>query len=55
KLAQGENAVVLQVEIATLLEKGGIEPIPSAKMKGFVSPCFIVPRKGGGLTPILDP
>ncbi|KAL0150711.1 hypothetical protein M9458_054015, partial [Cirrhinus mrigala] len=50
KSAQGENAVVLQAEITTLLGKGAIDPIPSAKMKkGFVSPYFIVPRKSGGL------
>ncbi|KAI2644097.1 enzymatic polyprotein [Labeo rohita] len=48
-MAQGKNVVVLQVG------KGVIEPIPSAEMKsGFFSPYFIVPKKGGGLTPILD-
>ncbi|KAL1270896.1 hypothetical protein QQF64_029912 [Cirrhinus molitorella] len=31
------------------------EPVPPAEMKsGFYSPYFIVPKKGGGLRPILD-
>ncbi|KAL1270595.1 hypothetical protein QQF64_029611 [Cirrhinus molitorella] len=50
-----ENAAVLRAEIATLLAKDAIEPVPSADMKkGFYSPYFIVPKKGGGLRPILD-
>ncbi|KAL1259065.1 hypothetical protein QQF64_009642 [Cirrhinus molitorella] len=50
-----ENAAVLRAEIATLLVKDAIEPVPSADMKkGFYSPYFIVPKKGGGLRPILD-
>ncbi|KAI2658601.1 Transposon Ty3-I Gag-Pol polyprotein [Labeo rohita] len=44
---RGENAAVLHVEIET---------VPSAKTKkGFYSPYFIVPKKGGGLRLILDP
>ncbi len=32
-----------------------IEPVPPAEMRqGFYSPYFIVPKKGGGLRPILD-
>ncbi len=35
--------------------KDAIEPVPPAEMKsGFYSPYFIVPKKGGGLRPILD-
>ncbi len=35
--------------------KDAIEPVPPAKMRqGFYSPYFIVPKKGGGLRPILD-
>ncbi|XP_051505143.1 uncharacterized protein LOC127412641, partial [Myxocyprinus asiaticus] len=50
-----ENAVTLRAEIATLLRKGAIEPVPPAEVKkGFYSPYFIVPKKGGGLRPILD-
>ncbi len=49
------NAPVLREEIAILLAKDAIEPVPPAKMRqGFHSPYFIVPKKGGGLRPILD-
>ncbi|KAL0187989.1 hypothetical protein M9458_015088, partial [Cirrhinus mrigala] len=52
---QGPNTAVLRAEIAVLLAKGAIETVPSAEMKkGFYSPYFIVPKKGGGLRPILD-
>ncbi|KAL0152401.1 hypothetical protein M9458_052124, partial [Cirrhinus mrigala] len=52
---RGENAVVLRAEIAVLLAKDAIETAPSAEMKkGFYSPYFIVPKKGGRLRPILD-
>ncbi len=38
-----------------LLAKDAIEPVPPAEMRqGFYSPYFIVPKKGGGLRPILD-
>ncbi len=47
------NAPVLHEEIAVLLAKDAIEPVPPAEMRqGFYSPYFIVPKKGGG--PILD-
>ncbi len=49
------NAPVLRKEIAVLLAKDAIEPVPPAEMRqGFYSPYFIVPKKGGGLRPILD-
>ncbi|KAI2653488.1 Transposon Ty3-G Gag-Pol polyprotein [Labeo rohita] len=52
---QGSNTAVLRAEIAVLLAKDAIETVPSAEMKkGFYSPYFIVPKKGGGLRPILD-
>ncbi|KAL0169213.1 hypothetical protein M9458_033809, partial [Cirrhinus mrigala] len=52
---QGPNTAVLRAGIAVLLAKGAIETVPSAEMKkGFYSPYFIVPKKGGGLRPILD-
>ncbi len=42
-------------QIAVLLAKDAIEPVPPAEMRqGFYSPYFIVPKKGGGLRPILD-
>ncbi len=51
---QGESTTVLSAEIAVLL-KDVIKPVPPAKMKkGFYSPYFIVPKKGGGMRPILD-
>ncbi|KAL0179586.1 hypothetical protein M9458_025028, partial [Cirrhinus mrigala] len=52
---QVPNTAVLRAEIAVLLAKDAIETVPSAEMKkGFYSPYFIVPKKGGGLRPILD-
>ncbi len=49
------DAPVLRAEIAVLLAKDAIEPVPPADMRtGFYSPYFIVPKKGGGLRPILD-
>ncbi len=49
------DAPILQAEIAVLLAKDAIEPVPPADMRsGFYSPYFIVPKKGGGLRPILD-
>ncbi len=50
-----QNAPVLHEEIAVLLAKDAIEPVPPAEVRqGFYSPYFIVPKKGGGLRPILD-
>ncbi len=44
------DALVLRAEIAVLLAKDAIEPVPPANMRsGFYSPYFIVPKKGGGL------
>ncbi len=45
----------LACRIAVLLAKDAIEPVPPAEMKsGFYSPYFILPKKSGGLRPILD-
>ncbi len=50
-----KDAPVLRAEVAVLLVKDAIEPVPPAEMKsGFYSPYFILPKKGGGLRPILD-
>ncbi len=50
-----KDAPVLRAEIAVLLAKDVIEPVPPAEMKsGFYSPYFIVPKKSGRLRPILD-
>ncbi len=49
------NAPVLREEIAVLLAKDAIESVPPAERRqGFYSPYFIVPKKRGGLRPILD-
>ncbi len=49
------DAPVLPAEIAVLLAKDAIEPVPPADMRsGFYSPYFIVPKERGGLRPILD-
>ncbi len=49
------DAPILRAEIAVLLAKDAIEPVPPADMRsGFYSPYFIVPKKNGGLRPILD-
>ncbi len=50
-----KDAPLLRGEVAVLLAKDAIELVPPAEMKlGFYSPYFIVPKKGGGLRPILD-
>ncbi len=49
------DAPILRTEIAVLLAKDAIEPVPPADMRsGFYSPYFIVPKNSGGLRPILD-
>ncbi len=52
---QGDNARVLRSELMTLLEKGAIEMVsPALSESGFYSRYFLVPKKDGGLRPILD-
>ncbi|KAL0152613.1 hypothetical protein M9458_052336 [Cirrhinus mrigala] len=54
-LVDPDDTSVLCAEIAVLLAKDTIEPVPPAEMKsGFYSPYFIIPKKTGGLRPILD-
>ncbi len=54
-LVQGENTRVLRSEVMTLLEKEAIEMVPPALSEsGFYSRYFLVPKKDGGLRPILD-
>ncbi len=49
------NVPVLREEIAVLLAKDAIEPVPPAEMRqGFYSPYFIVPKKGGGQSRICE-
>ena len=50
-----EQALVLEQEVRTLLRKEAIEVVPPHdRESGFYSRYFIVPKKGGGLRPILD-
>ncbi len=49
------KASVLQQELSSLLQKGAIEEIPQAEVdQGFFSRYFLVPKRDGGLRPILD-
>ncbi len=49
------EASVLQQEVSSLLLKGAIEEVPSSDLnRGFFSWYFLVPKKDGGLRPILD-
>ncbi|MGL5393635.1 MAG: hypothetical protein ACRDA8_20035, partial [Shewanella sp.] len=46
---------VLRTEVMRLLKKGAIEVVPPAQSEsGFYSRYFLVPKKEGGLRPILD-
>ncbi|KAL0173474.1 hypothetical protein M9458_029442, partial [Cirrhinus mrigala] len=50
-----EQGLVMEQEVATLLRKEAIEVIPPHdRESGFYSRYFIVPKKDGGLRPILD-
>ncbi len=49
------KASVLQQELSSLLHKGAIEEVPQLDVKrGFFSRYFLVPKRDGGLRPILD-
>ncbi len=50
-----QQVLVMEQEVKTLLEKGAIEYVPhSNRETGFYSRYFIVPKKDGGVRPILD-
>ncbi len=50
-----EQALVMEREVYTLLRKGAIKMVPPHEREsGFYSRYFIVPKKDGGLRPILD-
>ncbi len=50
-----EQALVMEQEVDTLLRKETIEVVPLYEREsGFYSRYFIVPKKDGGLRPILD-
>ncbi len=49
------KASVLQQEVSSLLQKGAIEEVPQSEVeRGFFSRYFLVPKRDGGLRPILD-
>ncbi len=48
------NALVLRQEVYNLLKKGVIEKVPPSELEsGFYSRYFVVPKRDGGLRPIL--
>ncbi len=50
-----EQALVLEQEVSSLLRKEAIEVVPPLNREsGFYSRYFVVPKKDGGLRPILD-
>ena len=54
-LTMPKNLPVLRQEVLSLLEKGAIERVPPNEQEsGFYSRYFVVPKKDGGLRPILD-
>ncbi|XP_050958769.1 LOW QUALITY PROTEIN: uncharacterized protein LOC127160164 [Labeo rohita] len=53
--AEGKSAQVLEEEIASLLRKRAIRVVPPEDShQGFYSRYFVIPKRGGGLRPILD-
>ncbi|KAL0161520.1 hypothetical protein M9458_045245, partial [Cirrhinus mrigala] len=54
-VVMSRDAHVLRSEVLILLEKGAIEVVhPAQSESGFYSRYFLVPKKDGGLRPILD-
>ncbi len=54
-VSSASKASVLQQELSSLLLKGAIEEIPQSDLeRGFFSRYFLVPKRDGGLRPILD-
>ncbi|KAL0168644.1 hypothetical protein M9458_036866, partial [Cirrhinus mrigala] len=52
---QGKDAGVLHTKVRNLLAKGAVETFPPAQSEsGFYSHYFLVPKKDGGLRPILN-
>ncbi|XP_039882163.1 uncharacterized protein LOC120730097 [Simochromis diagramma] len=50
-----EAAMILREEIKALLQKRAIRAVPASETdKGWYSCYFVVPKRGGGLRPILD-
>ncbi|KAL0199690.1 hypothetical protein M9458_002877, partial [Cirrhinus mrigala] len=54
-VANGDSARVLEAEISSLLEKRAIRRVPVGEtQRGYYSRYFLIPKKDGGLRPILD-
>ncbi len=54
-VSRASKASVLQQELSSLLFKGAIEEIPQSGLEqGFFSCYFLLPKRDGGLRPILD-
>ncbi|XP_039904084.1 uncharacterized protein LOC120744034 [Simochromis diagramma] len=54
-IVNSEAAMILREEIRALLQKRAIRVVPASETdKGWYSRYFVVPKKGGGLRPILD-
>lgn len=54
-VAHGDSARVLEAEISGLLEKRAIRRVPAGEVqKGYYSRYFLIPKKDGGLRPIMD-
>ncbi len=54
-LTSPRNAQALKQEIGCLLEKGAVERVPPNELESiFYSRYFVVPKRDGGLRPILD-
>ncbi len=52
---QSKDAHILRSEVRNLMAKGAVEMVPPAQSEsGFNSHYFLVPKKDGGLRPILD-
>ncbi len=50
-----QNVQVLRQEVYNLLEKGAIEKVPPSERENrFYSRYFVIPKRDGGLRPILD-
>ncbi len=55
KYVQLSTTHVLRAEVMSLLAKGAVEMVPPAQSEsGSYSRYFLVPKKDGGLRPILD-
>lgn len=54
-VVQTPLSLPLREEVSSLLDKEAIEPVPQQHQKmGFYSRYFTVPKKDGGLRPIMD-